>query len=321
MVRLGFLMLASVLLAARGAAAEPTTHHHATQAATRDDAADAADDGDAAAPALRPGSHVESDDDDRTVIRIDPVRTPLDKRVRNEFYFRAGPAYIDPRVATGGVQIVPTPLLSIAALPTTVAGSISSANGAIFASIIGFAPAALGGHVAFETILAYPSPTKFQASGPLATQSLAPSELGFPTGIPPLGSNIGQAMVAPVMATAVARLPLGPVTLYAGGGPSVLLVTDTKITNTVLTQVATPTFSVTPALGVVAQAGLDVQLWGPIHARVDFKELWFQTSQVTISNIQVHTTIPDLEVVNVGSVKSSITPNPIVLMAGAGASF
>ena len=238
-----------------------------------------------------------------------------------QFYVRAGYAYMIPQFSAGGFQLEPSPVASIA-INGPIQGGVTTPAAGTAAAIIGFAPRALGGHVAFETLVGVPAKTHFQATGALATQSLAPSALGFPTGIPPLGSDLGEASAVPPMLTVLYRLPaLGPITAYAGGGASVLFVTDAKITNPVLTQVGHPTFTIPPAAGVIAQAGFDARLYKHWYARVDFKEIWYQPVQATISNITVHTTIPLLETVDVGSVKSTVAANPIVLQAGIGADF
>ena len=238
-----------------------------------------------------------------------------------QFYVRAGYAYMIPQFSAGGFQLVPSPVASIAVTGPIQGGVTTPAAGTI-AAIIGFAPRALGGHVAFETLVGAPAKTEFQATGALATQSLAPTALGIPTGIPALGSQLGEASAVPPMLTVLFRLPaLGPFTAYAGGGASVLFVTDATITNPVLTQVGHPTFSIPPALGVIAQAGVDARLYKHWYARFDFKEIWYQPVEATISNITVHTTIPLLETVDVGTVKSQVAANPIVLQAGIGADF
>ncbi len=248
---------------------------------------------------------------------------PRPRRHRNELYFVAGVAHVNARVASGGLELDPTGLASLAAMSGPVQGSVESDPSNILAGMIGFAPAALRGHVAFETLIGVPKATQLRATGDLANKSLAPTALGFvPTGIPPLGAQLGEAKAVPPMVTAIFRLPaLGPVRFYVGAGASVLFVTDAKITNPVLTQVATPRLEVTPAFGVVGQAGVDVRLFGRFSARIDVKELWFQSSEATISNIRVRTTIPLLETVDVGSARSELRANPIIVQAGIGASF
>jgi outer membrane protein W len=328
MARVGWLVMASVFASTTLVHAQPPHKKAKAQAKAVED-----DEDDDDAPTKKPtrkkakaqAKADDDDDDDDDAVAVKPVvhkRSPLEHAPRNELYFRAGLAYVDPQIKTGGLQLVATPVAQLAANPMSLQGGITSNNDAIFAANVGFSPAVFHNYVAFETVLGIPSSTKFQATGPLATQSLAPTALGaVPTGIPPLGSDLGQATATPIMVTAIGRLPLGPVTLYAGGGPSILFITNTQITNKVLNEVASPQFAVTPAAGVIAQAGVDVHIWGKIYARVDFKELWFETSTATISNIQVHTTIPLLETVDVGSVKSQFTANPVIYEAGIGATF
>jgi outer membrane protein W len=244
------------------------------------------------------------------------------KAPRNEFYFRAGMAHVQPRIKSGGLELQPTGLAGLAANPEPPKGGLESQSSNIISGIIGFAPKVFGGHVAFETLVGIPQATPLRAQGELATKSLAPTALGIiPTGIPPLGEEIGEAKAVPPMLTVVFRLPaLGPVRPYVGAGASVLFV-EGKITNAVLTEVATPKLTVSPAAGFVAQAGIDVHLKGRFYARLDLKELWFQESQSTISNIHVATTIPMLETVEVGSAKTTVQANPIIVQAGIGVTF
>jgi OmpW family len=311
-MRCPMLSLALCALATTAAAAAPGRHAKISAAAT----AAATDDADT------PSERAPDARDERDTA-VAAVAKPRPRRHRNTFYFVAGVAHIDGRVKSGGLQLDPTGLASLAAMPGPVQGSVESAPSNIIAGMIGFAPAALRGYVAFETLVGLPKTTKLRATGDLATKSLAPFALGFvPTGIPPLGSELGEIKTTPPMVTAIFRLPaLGPLRFYVGGGASVLFVRDAKITNAVLTQVATPKLEVTPAVGAVGQVGVDIHLFDRFSARIDIKELWFQPSQATISNIRVHTTIPLLETVDVGSAKSVLQANPIVVQAGIGASF
>jgi outer membrane protein W len=125
------------------------------------------------------------------------------------------------------------------------------------------------------------------------------------------------------MLTAVARTPAykDRVRAYVGAGPSVLIVRNAKVTNKVLTEVATPKIEIAPTLGLVAHVGVDVKLYKRLHARLDVKEMWFQPSESRISNIHVKTTIPLLETVNVGSARSTVQANPLIVQFGIGASF
>lgn len=316
-------------------------HHHHHHRVRRDDDVDdteVASDDDHRRPDLSLDHVTDEDDahDDDAHVARPPREAALDAAPADDvaihaaprhaerapqFYVRAGYAYMIPQFSAGGFQLEPSPVASIA-INGPIQGGVTTPAAGTAAAIIGFAPRALGGHVAFETLVGAPAKTHFQATGALATQSLAPTALGIPTGIPALGPNLGEASAIPPMLTVLFRAPaLGPFTAYAGGGASVLFVTDAKITNPVLTQVGHPTFSIPPAAGVIAQAGVDARLYKHWYARFDFKEIWYQPVEATISNITVHTTIPLLETVDVGTVKSQVAANPIVLQAGIGADF
>jgi outer membrane protein W len=251
-----------------------------------------------------------------------PKKQPR-KKAHNEFYFRAGMAHVDPRIQSGGLELHPEGISRLATPMEPVAGGIKSETTNIVAGVVGFAPAVFGGYIAFETLVGIPKTTKLRAQGDLANKSLAPTALDLvPTGIPPLGEEIGEAHAIPPTVTAVIRTPeLGPLRFYVGGGASVLIVRDAKITNKVLTEVATPKLEISPSFGVVAQAGIDIHIVNRFYARLDIKELWFQPTETRISNIKVHTTIPLLEVVDVGSASSTAKANPVIVQAGIGATF
>jgi outer membrane protein W len=245
------------------------------------------------------------------------------KRPSTEIYFRAGIAHVEPRISSGGLELQPEGITKLATPMEPVQGGIETSPTNIFAAIIGVAPGFFHGYLAIETIIGVPKKAKLRAKGDLATKSLAPTALDIvPTGVPPLGEELGEASAVPPMVTIVLRSPkLGPARFYVGGGASVLFVRDAKITNKVLTEVATPKLEISPAFGVVAQAGVDVQIYKRFYARLDVKELWFQPAETRISNIYVKTTIPLLETVKVGSAKSEATANPLIVQFGLGASF
>ena len=73
------------------------------------------------------------------------------------------------------------------------------------AVIVGYVLPVLGDRLSIETVLGVPFTVKFRATGTLADMSIAPTALGIPTGVPPLGSELGEAEAAPPVVTA--RLP------------------------------------------------------------------------------------------------------------------
>jgi len=270
---------------------------------------------------------VEAEEPDELAVEeteeIEKPRKKQRSKPETEWYFRAGVAHVEPRISSSGLELEPVGIVKLAAPMGPVQGGIETDPTNIFAAIIGVAPSVFHGYIGIETIIGVPKKAKLRAKGDLANKSLAPSALDLvPTGVPPLGEELGEASAVPPMVTVVLRTPkLGPVRLYAGGGASILFVRDAKITNKVLTEVATPKLEIDPAFGFVAQAGIDVQIYKRFYARLDVKELWFQPAETRISNIAVKTTIPLLETVQVGSGRSESTANPIIVHFGIGATF
>jgi hypothetical protein len=271
------------------------------------------------------GDEEEGEEEEEAVAQPEVVvrETPKPRKTGREFYFRAGIAHVEPRTKSGGMVMEPAGITKLVPMPP-VQGGIVTDPANVFTAILGFAPATFRGYVSFETLIGIPKSAKLRATGNLANMSLAPTALGLvDTGIPPLGEELGEASAAPLMLTVVARTPAykDRVRAYIGAGPSVLIVRNAKVTNKVLTEVATPKIEITPAVGFVAQVGVDVKLYKRLHARLDIKEMWFQPSESRITNIHVKTTIPLLETVNVGSARSTVQANPLIVQFGIGASF
>ncbi len=269
----------------------------------------------------------DAEEDDGEVLE-DVAAPAITKQARparkaERFYFRAGIAHVEPRTRSTGMKLEPVGIAALMPMEPPK-GEIVTDPANVFTAILGVAPATFGGYLAFETLIGIPKKSKLRATGDLANKSLAPMALDLiPTGVPPLGEEIGEASAAPLMVTATVRTPElgGRVRLYAGGGPSVLIVRGAKVTNKVLTEVATPRIETSPTVGVVAQAGIDVRLYKRIYARLDIKEMWFRPAETRISNIHVRTTIPLLDTIEVGSSSSQVQANPLVVQFGIGAGF
>ena len=188
------------------------------------------------------------------------------------------------------------------------------------AMIIGYQLPWWNKRVSLETILAAPIQATFRATGTLKDMSLGPTALGLPTGVPPLGSELGEADAAPPVFTAVATLAtLGPVHPYAGGGLAVLIAYNAHATNPQLTEVSQPAMKVDPGAGLVLQGGLDMQIYKRITARIDLKYIAFMQANATVTNIRIQT--PDLPLFNnveVGTAKMSMELNPLVVLIGVG---
>jgi outer membrane protein len=240
------------------------------------------------------------------------------------FYFRAGVARVTPLSSSRELQLadVSGPA-SLALQDGPVAGSGSSVDGATaLAAVLGWR---LGEtrRWSLETVLGAPFEVKFRATGTLANMSLAPTALGLPTGVQPLGPDLGEAKAAPPMVTLVYQLrPLGPIRPFAGLGAAVLIAYDAKVTNATLTAVSQPDFSVSPAPGVVLQTGFEANLTHGIYARLDVKFIAGMLARAEVSHIQVAT--PDLPLfgsVDVGTAKTSVWVNPLVVQAAIGTNF
>ena len=213
---------------------------------------------------------------------------------------------------------------SLAVQDGPIAGSgatISSAT--IPAFILGYRLKALGGRLSLETILGLPFTVKFQATGTLANESIAPTALGIPTGVEALGPQLGEAKALPPVLTVVYQLiNKGAVRPYVGAGASVLLASNAKITNMTLSEVSQPDFKISPAPGLVAQAGVEAKLWKSVYARLDVKFIALMLARAEVRHAQVRTpALPLFDTVEVGTAKMSMWVNPLIVQAGVGFDF
>ena len=213
---------------------------------------------------------------------------------------------------------------SLAVQDGPIAGSgatISSAT--IPAFILGYRLKALGGRLSLETILGLPFTVKFQATGTLANESIAPTALGIPTGVDALGPQLGEAKALPPVLTVVYQLiNKGAVRPYVGAGASVLLASNAKITNMTLSEVSQPDFKISPAPGLVAQAGVEAKLWKSVYARLDVKFIALMLARAEVRHAQVRTpALPLFDTVEVGTAKMSMWVNPLIVQAGVGFDF
>jgi outer membrane protein W len=271
-------------------------------------------------------AHADGDDAPAPAAAVDaPAPLPVAKHAaKKRFYFRAGVAYLDPLSQSRELELagVDGPAsLAVRNGPITGSGA-SIASTTIPAMIIGYVLPKWNDRVAIETILGTPVTVKMQATGTLANQSLAPTALGIPTGIMPLGPELGQADAVPPVITAVYSLLDGPVRPYVGGGVAVLIAYNAHVTNPTLTAIGKPDFSIAPAPGVALQAGIDATLFGRVYARVDVKFIGLMLARGEVHNIQMNA--PDLPLfgtVEVGTAKMSVWVNPLIIQAGLGTDF
>lgn len=247
---------------------------------------------------------------------------PLDP---SNFYVRAGIALIDPLSTSKPMELanVDGPA-SLALKNGPIAGSGASVDSAtVPAIILGYRLPYVHHRLSLETILGLPFTVTFKATGTLANDSIAPTALGLPTGVGPLGPDLGQASAAPLTLSLLYRfLDTGRLRPYAGGGAAVLVAFNAKATNKMLTEVSQPEMSIAPAPGLLLQAGLDVQLYKKWYARLDVKFIAFMEANAEVHHIQVRTPeIPLFDTVEIGTAKMSVMVNPLIIQAGIGADF
>lgn len=240
-------------------------------------------------------------------------------------YFRAGLLHVAPLSDSRELTLsnVDGPA-SLAIMDGPIAGSGAALDPLTVPAVIaGYVLPIWDGRLSLETVLSTPIHVKFRATGTLADMSLAPDALGIPTGVPALGSELGEADAAPPLVTAVYRLlDLGPVHPYLGMGLGLLVTYNARATNPTLTEVGEPRFQIDPAPGVVLQSGVDVRLWRSVHLRADVKYIAFMKAHATVENLQVRTPeLPLFETANVGTATMEMWVNPLIVHVGAGVNF
>ncbi len=254
-----------------------------------------------------------------------PVADAPAKPKRKKLYIRAGVVHVHPLEQSDEMALadVDGPAsLALSNGPVEGSGATVS-NATIPGIIVGYVLPWGNDKLSVETILGLPFTVKFQATGTLATESLAPTALGLPTGVPPLGPDLGEAKAVPIVATLVYQVAqLGKVAPYVGAGPSIMFATEEKVTNMQLTEIAQPKMSIAPAPGLVLQAGLDAKITNRIYARIDLKFIALMKARATVEHIQVRTpSLPLFDNVEVGTAKMSMWLNPLVVQAGIGTDF
>ncbi len=256
---------------------------------------------------------------------VDEAPQPVAAKPYKKWYFRGGVAYVHPFSSSGPMTLsgVDGPA-SLAVQNGPIAGSGATISDATIPAItIGYVTPWLHHRISIETILGPPLDVKFNATGTLANQSIAPTALGIPTGIPALGPQLGEAKAVPPVITAVYSLmPDSKVRPYAGGGVAVMITSEAHITNPYLTMAGKPEFTVDPAPGIALQAGVDATIYKRIYARLDVKFIGLMEARGTVTHIQMNA--PDLPIfgpVDVGTAKMNVWVNPLIVQAGIGTDF
>ena len=269
---------------------------------------------------------VEDDAEVAPSPRASVTRRRRHVRDRRTIYARAGVLHVAPN-ATSGERV-----LSDVAGPARlavdngpIAGSSAAMGGVTTpALIVGYAVEVGGGELGLETVLAPPVTFELRAEGTVAEESLAPTVLGtVPTGIPPLGSELGETKALPPVVTIVYRAWRGRrARPYVGLGASYLHTYDSKITNPTMNEVAAPRLIIAGAASGVGQLGVDVRVVGRIHVTLDVKAMSGFRTSARVENIQMRTpAFPLYESVYVGTVSVDVVTRPVLVTLGAGASF
>ena len=215
---------------------------------------------------------------------------------------------------------------SLAVANGPIAGSGATIGSAtIPAGSLGWVVPTASRRLSLELVLGTPFTVRFQATGTLANESIAPTALGLPTGVGPLGPGLGEATAIPIVVTSVAQLTErglgGVVRPYLGAGASVLFSRNAKVTNPMLTEVGHPELMIAPAPGLVAQGGLDLRLWRSVYARLDVKFIALR-AHAEVHHIEIKTPgLPLFDSVEVGTAKLDVWVNPIIVEAGIGWDF
>jgi outer membrane protein W len=240
-------------------------------------------------------------------------------------YLRAGVAVIKPLSVSREMELSDVDgAASLAIENGPIAGSGAAVGSAtVPALIIGYRLPVWNNRLSLETVLGVPFEVKLKATGTLRDESLAPMALGIPTGVPPLGEDLGTAQAAPPMLTAVYDLlPNSRIRPYAGAGVAVLFAFDEKVTNPLLSEVGQPEMTIAPAPGLVFQSGIDAKLFGRVYARIDVKFIALMMARAEVKHVQVRTPeLPLFDTVEVGTAKMNVWVNPLVIQAGIGTDF
>ena len=263
-------------------------------------------------------------DEDLHATAPEPVRLAKPAKLKR-FYVRFGVAHVAPLSTSRPMELADVSgAASLAVQNGPIAGSGSDVSSATIPAIaLGYRLPFGGDHLSLETVLGLPFTVKFRATGTLANMSIAPTALGIPTGVGPLGPELGEAKAAPPLLTLVYNfLPHAKLQPFIGAGAAVLFAFNPKVTNPMLTEVSQPEMSIAPAPGMVFQAGLDAKIYKGLYARFDVKFIAFMLARAEVHHVQVRTPeLPLFDTVEVGIAKMSVWVNPLIIQGGLGLDF
>ncbi len=244
-------------------------------------------------------------------------------------YLRANILHLEPRASSD--EVVLSQVEGLAALSLDngpVAGSGNDLESATVPTMtVGVYLPWLDGRIAIETILAAPITVHVNNTGTLANEALGEPVLGIlPTGVPPLGKNLGTIKFLPPTLTAILRLFPPERTRrfhpYIGAGVIYLYITDTEVTNEVLTEIQDPELRASTDWGAIAQVGMDIQIYRRFFASIDIKYMLGLSTEAVVDEIYVATPdVPLVDSIRVGDATVDIGLSPLILQAGIGANF
>jgi outer membrane protein W len=253
-----------------------------------------------------------------------PAKPPAAPKLRR-LYARAGAVFVQPLSQSRPLE------LSNLNGPASLAlknGPVADSGATIDSAwtpgiIVGYTLPTWGNRLSIETVLGLPFTVKFHNTGSLATKSLAPTVLGLPTGVMPLGTEFGEATAIPPVVTAVYTLvDHGALHPYVGTGLGVMFTTNAHATNPILTQISAPQMDVAPAPGLVLQTGVDWRIWNRVYARLDVKFIAFMLANATLHHVEVATpALPLFGAADVDTAKMSLWVNPLIVQLGIGTDF
>ena len=252
-----------------------------------------------------------------------PAAKPAAHRPR--FYIYGGGALVKPLSSSREMELadVDGPA-SLAVQNGPIKGSGATVSSALIpAGSIGFVPKLSIPRLSLELVWGLPFKVTFKATGTLANMSIAPTALGIPTGVGPLGPELGEAKATPIVVTAAYQLvDQGMFRPYLGLGAAVLFASGEKVTNPMLTEVSQPEMTISPAPGLVLQGGLEARLWKRVFARLDVKFIALMMARAEVHHAEVRTPgLPLFDSVDVGTAKMNVWVNPLIVQAGVGFDF
>lgn len=190
----------------------------------------------------------------------------------------------------------------------------SAGNKTTLGGVIGLYLPKTNHHLAVEVLLAPPLKLDFQVSKNAVDHSLAPTALNgsnadaIPTGVPPLGRNIGTFKALPPNFTIVYRPWVDTmIRPYIGVGAMYLYTYDTDVNNKVLNELGEPSLYLSKPVACVGQLGSDFNLPNNMFLNLDVKYVGCADVKSRLSNIKVNspTLSPTFGAVDVGSVSST----------------